>query len=108
MLADDTTKSLGDNGDWQDTLPRYGLGDEFAALAGRNIITVAASGNSYNQFNRMGVAYPASDPAVLAVGALASPLLGRSAVAVRPTTALRIELAMQPKFSAGLQEWKVK
>ena len=30
--------------------------------------TVAASGNSYNQFNHMGVAYPASDPAVLAVG----------------------------------------
>jgi hypothetical protein len=24
------------------------------------------------------------------------------------TTGLRIELAMQPKFSAGLQEWKVK
>jgi len=60
--------SLGDNGNWQDSLPRYGLGDEFAALAGRSVITVAASGNSYNQFNRMGVAYPASDPAVIAVG----------------------------------------
>jgi hypothetical protein len=24
------------------------------------------------------------------------------------TSGLRIELAMQPKFSAGLQEWKVK
>ncbi len=60
--------SLGDNGNWQDDLPRYGLGDEFAALAARHVITVAASGNSYNQFNQMGVAYPASDPAVLAVG----------------------------------------
>ena len=60
--------SLGDNGNWQNDMSRYGLGDEFAALAGRNVITVAASGNSYNHFNQMGVAYPASDPAVLAVG----------------------------------------
>ncbi|WP_270934322.1 CARDB domain-containing protein [Falsiroseomonas oryzae] len=62
--------SLGDNGNWTNTLPRYGLGDEFAKLAAKDIITVAAAGNFYNQYNGMGVAYPAADPAVLAVGAV--------------------------------------
>ncbi|MDW8444849.1 MAG: S8 family serine peptidase [Acetobacteraceae bacterium] len=62
--------SLGDNGNWNAALSRYGLGDEFAVLAGLDVITVAASGNFYNQYNTLGVAYPAADPAVLAVGAV--------------------------------------
>jgi VCBS repeat-containing protein len=62
--------SLGDNGNWTTAMPRYGLGDEFATLAAMNIITVAASGNFYNQYNSMGVAYPAADPAVIGVGAV--------------------------------------
>lgn len=62
--------SLGDGGNWTDAASRYGLGDEFAALAARNIISVAASGNNYAGVNALGVAYPGSDPAVLAVGAV--------------------------------------
>lgn len=62
--------SLGDGGNWTDAGSRYGLGDEFAALAARNIISVAASGNNYAGVNALGVAYPGSDPAVLAVGAV--------------------------------------
>lgn len=61
--------SLGDNGNWTDTFSRYGIGDELAALASTDIITVGAAGNNFLQFGKMGVAYPASDPAVLAVGA---------------------------------------
>ena len=61
--------SLGDGGNWVDDFSRYGLGDEFAALAQTDVIVVAAAGNNYLQFGRMGVAYPASDPAVIAVGA---------------------------------------
>ena len=62
--------SLGDGGNWTDAGSRYGLGDEFAALAARNIINVAAAGNNYAAQNALGVAYPGSDPAVLAVGAV--------------------------------------
>ncbi len=59
--------SLGDGGFWTDTFSRYGLGDELAALADMNVIVVAAAGNYYA--SRLGLAYPASDPAVIAVGA---------------------------------------
>lgn len=62
--------SLGDGGNWTDAGSRYGLGDEFAALAARNIISVAAAGNNYAAHNALGVAYPGSDPAVLSVGAV--------------------------------------
>ena len=62
--------SLGDGGNWTDAATRYGLGDEFAALAARNIISVAAAGNNFASSNALGVAYPANDPAVLAVGAV--------------------------------------
>ncbi|OGB06139.1 MAG: hypothetical protein A3E25_16225 [Burkholderiales bacterium RIFCSPHIGHO2_12_FULL_69_20] len=62
--------SLGDGGNWTDAGSRYGLGDEFAALAARGIINVAAAGNNYAAVNALGVAYPGSDPAVLAVGAV--------------------------------------
>jgi VCBS repeat-containing protein len=62
--------SIGDSGNWTSAMPRYGLGDEFAALAAKDMIIVGAAGNYYNHFNGMGVAYPAADPAVLAVGAV--------------------------------------
>ncbi|MEY8875994.1 MAG: Ig-like domain-containing protein, partial [Leptothrix sp. (in: b-proteobacteria)] len=61
--------SLGDNGNWTDSFSRYGIGDELAALAQTDTIMVAAAGNNYLQFGKMGVAYPGSDPAVIAVGA---------------------------------------
>jgi VCBS repeat-containing protein len=61
--------SLGDGSNWTDAFSLYGIGDELSVLAGSDVIMVAAAGNNYYQYNSMGVAYPASDPAVLAVGA---------------------------------------
>ena len=61
--------SLGDGGNWTDQLSRYGIGDELAALAQTDVIVIAAAGNNYYQFGTMGVSYPASDPAAIAVGA---------------------------------------
>ena len=61
--------SLGDSGNWTNEFSRYGIGDELAALAQTDVIVVAAAGNNYLQVGRMGVAYPASDPAAIAVGA---------------------------------------
>ncbi len=62
--------SLGDGGNWDAAIGRYGLGDELAALAAKNIIVTAASGNNYAKVGgAWGVSYPAADPAVLAVGA---------------------------------------
>jgi PKD repeat protein len=62
--------SLGDGGNWNAAIARFGLGDELAALAAHNIIVTAAAGNNFARFGgAWGVAYPAADPAVLAVGA---------------------------------------
>jgi hypothetical protein len=61
--------SLGDGGNWDEAVPRYGIGDELAALAARGIIVVAAAGNGYYGNQDMGLAYPAADPAVISVGA---------------------------------------
>jgi len=61
--------SLGDGGVWQHEASRYGLGDEFAALAALDIVVVSAAGNGYYPSNALGVAYPGADPAVIAVGA---------------------------------------
>ena len=45
--------------------------DEFQRLADAGVICVAASGNLYHRFGSVaGVAYPASDPFVLAVGSV--------------------------------------
>ena len=69
--------SLGDGGNWDSAIGRYGLGDELAALAGMNILITAASGNNYFQYSgELGVAYPAADPAVLGVGAVWSGSFG--------------------------------
>ena len=62
--------SLGDGGNWDSDFSRYGVGDEFAALATTETIVVAAAGNNYYQYGSMGLAYPASDPAVLSVGSV--------------------------------------
>ncbi len=62
--------SLGDGGNWGSAIARFGIGDELAALATRNIVVTAAAGNNFAAFGgAWGVAYPAADPAVLAVGA---------------------------------------
>ena len=62
--------SLGDGGNWTSEAGRFGLGDELAALAAKNIIVTAASGNHFARFGgAWGVAYPGADPSVLAVGA---------------------------------------
>ncbi|MCU0870437.1 MAG: S8 family serine peptidase, partial [Burkholderiales bacterium] len=61
--------SLGDGAAWTQEASRYGLGDELAALARQNVIVLSAAGNHYYPSGELGVAYPGSDPAVIAVGA---------------------------------------
>jgi len=49
----------------------YGIGDELAALAAKNIIVVSSSGNRYFQYqNPPGVNYPSADPNSLSVSAV--------------------------------------
>jgi hypothetical protein len=63
--------SLGDGGNWSEAVSRYGIGDELAALAAENVLVVAAAGNNFYQFgSAQGLAYPAADPSVFAVGAV--------------------------------------
>jgi hypothetical protein len=63
--------SLGDSQNWATQTARYGIGDELAAIASQNIIISAAAGNSFYQSgSAQGLAYPAIDPSVIAVGAV--------------------------------------
>nr|WP_244329378.1 Calx-beta domain-containing protein [Tolypothrix sp. PCC 7910] len=63
--------SIGDSQNWTTATSRYGIGDELAAIASQNIIINAAAGNSFYQFgSNPGLAYPAIDPNVIAVGAV--------------------------------------
>lgn len=63
--------SLGDSQNHTAAQRLYGLGDELAALAALNVITVSAAGNSFAGFGGApGVAYPAADPHSLGVGAV--------------------------------------
>ncbi|OUL26792.1 hypothetical protein BV378_12275 [Nostoc sp. RF31YmG] len=63
--------SLGDSQNWNTGNPRYGIGDELAAIASQNVIIAAAAGNSFYQFNsKSGLAYPAADPNTISVGAV--------------------------------------
>ncbi len=62
---------VGDSQNWNTADSRYGIGDELAAIASQNILVAAAAGNSFYQFNsNPGLAYPASDPNVISVGAV--------------------------------------
>ena len=63
--------SLGDNLNWPVASSQYGIGDELAAIASRNIITAAAAGNGFYSFGSVpGLSYPAADPSVISVGAV--------------------------------------
>ncbi len=62
--------SLG-GGNHQTAQIAHALRDEFAALAQLNVITVAASGNSFFEFDsNPGVAWPSADPDVISVGSV--------------------------------------
>ncbi|HEY9690604.1 MAG TPA: Calx-beta domain-containing protein [Oculatellaceae cyanobacterium] len=63
--------SLGDSQNWTTATSRYGIGDELAAIAAQDVIISAAAGNSFYQYgSTLGLAYPAIDPNVIAVGAV--------------------------------------
>ena len=63
--------SIGDDGNWTTAASRFGLGDELSALAAMDILVTAAAGNNFGKFDsRQGLAYPAADANVLAVGAV--------------------------------------
>ncbi|MFB2836579.1 Calx-beta domain-containing protein [Floridanema evergladense] len=63
--------SLGDSQNWSTAGSHYGLGDELAALAAKNVIVVSASGNDfYPKGSQQGVAYPSADPNSISVGAV--------------------------------------
>ncbi len=63
--------SLGDSQNWTTTTTKYGLEDEFAAIADRGIIVSIAAGNSFSTFNsNPGLLYPAIDPSVISVGTI--------------------------------------
>ncbi len=63
--------SLGDEQNWNTSASHYGIGDELAALAGMGIIVTSAAGNNFAKFDsQQGLAYPAADPNVIAVGAV--------------------------------------
>jgi subtilisin family serine protease len=65
--------SLGDSGNYDvpTIMSSYGITDELANLAAKNIIVVAASGNSFYNYNsEIGVSYPAADPHCLSIGAV--------------------------------------
>nr|WP_242055142.1 putative Ig domain-containing protein [Nostoc flagelliforme] len=63
--------SIGDSQNWTTATSRYGIGDELAAIASQNIIISAAAGNSFYQYgSNPGLAYPAIDLNVIAVGAV--------------------------------------
>jgi subtilisin family serine protease len=62
--------SLGDSGNYNTAQTLYGISDELAALAAKNVIVASAAGNSYFTYQTQGVSYPAADPNSLAVGAV--------------------------------------
>jgi subtilisin family serine protease len=67
----DVNLSFGDGGNHDRHLSLYGLGNDLAALAQHNITVVAAAGNQYAPgSDAPGLAYPAADPNVIAVGAV--------------------------------------
>lgn len=62
--------SLGDGENWNTNQTLYGISDEIAALAAKDVMVVSAAGNGFYEFGSTpGVSYPAADPNSLAVGA---------------------------------------
>jgi hypothetical protein len=76
MSLGDTVDTDGDNivdasGNHGTAQSLYGLGEELEWLANAGVIVVSAAGNSFYEHQSVpGVAYPASDPNSLAVGAV--------------------------------------
>ena len=63
--------SLGDAVNYTEETSLYGLRDELAVLAARNVIVCSAAGNDFYSYGgEQGVSYPAADPNSLAVGAV--------------------------------------
>ncbi len=62
--------SVGDGLNWTQPRGLHGIDDELAVLAGQNVITVAAAGNTYGLTGIEGLAYPAADPNTVSVGAV--------------------------------------
>ncbi len=63
--------SLSDQANYGTAQSLYGLGDELAALAALDVITVSSSGNHfYTHDSVQGVGYPSADPNSLSVGAV--------------------------------------
>jgi Ca2+-binding RTX toxin-like protein len=63
--------SLGDQTNYNTPQTLYGLNEELADLAARNVIVVSASGNSFfNYGSAQGVSYPSADPNSLSIGAV--------------------------------------
>ncbi|MQQ08315.1 S8 family serine peptidase [Epibacterium sp. SM1979] len=62
--------SLGAGDNVNTVSPHYTYGDEFAALASQNVITVAAAGNDYYRYQTPGASSIAADPNVIGVGAV--------------------------------------
>ena len=63
--------SFGDQGNWGQSTGLFGISDELATLAAMDVIVVASAGNGFATFySQPGVAYPAADPNVIAVGAV--------------------------------------
>ena len=61
--------SFGDAKNYPSPTSPYGIGDELAALAAKNIIVVSSSGNRHYEYRNQppGVNYPAADPNSLSV-----------------------------------------
>jgi len=69
--------SLGDSQNWATSQQLYGISDELAALAAKNVIVSSADGNDYFKYQTQGVSYPAADPNSLAVGAVYDANVGK-------------------------------
>ncbi len=73
--------SFGSAENFTSPISPYGIGDELAALAAKNIIVVSSSGNRYYQYQKdnqpLGVNYPAADPNSLSVAGVYNSDIGQ-------------------------------
>jgi len=68
--------SLGTTSNFDFAATGQPLSDELAALDALGVITVSSAGNSYAEFQRIGVAYPSADAHSLAIGAVYDSFIG--------------------------------